>query len=876
MKKFTTLLAAFLCFAIIHAKPIDKNKAELVAKNFTSYRLKKSVKASQFTAVSIQLNAASNTNASTSNNPAVFAVNIGNNDGFVIVSGDDAALPILGYADNGRFSTQNMPRVVVKWFNQYDEQIRYIRSNKIEASARAEKLWNQYSTEASVTTDQYFDASVAPLVKADWNQGNYYNASCPYDASANERTVTGCVATAMAIIMKYHAYPVQGKGFHSYNHSKYGTLSANFGNTTYNWSSMPNKVSSSNSSVATLMKHCGVSVDMNYGVGSTGGSGAYVITNKSPVTHCSEYAFKQYFDYKSTTTGIERVNYTTASWKLKLKSELDASRPILYAGFGGGGGHAFVCDGYDANDLFHFNWGWGGAYNGYFSVDALNPSGVGTGGGTGGFNSGHQAVVGIEPKSTGGGGGGGGGTTDADMVMYTDISPSSLTIGYGAQITVSANVYNKGTTDFSGSYAAAIFDSDGVFVDFVETKDNQSLAAGYVYTNPLSFTNTGLLSVLPGKYIIGIYYKSGTGNWKVVADNNGNSNWINMDVVNNNDMYLYADFNITNGSNLKQGQSMKVTIDVANSSTQDFAGIYDISLYDLNGNFVERIEQKSGQTLCANCHYTNGLEFNSAKIEAEPGTYLMALLHKTTSATSWTITGSNSHLNPIKVTIKESDVVADAYENNNTKALAYSFTPSFSGNSAKIITSGSNCHLGTDYDYYKVALPTGYSYNINTRLYDLDNNDNQGTQTLDALFTYSTDGINFSKSFDYTMPELKNIEGGKTIYFKVSPYFTGDIGTYFMDVNLTRTETTSVTRAERKAFDLSPNPSRGILHYTFTGDQSGQFQIQVFDVKGAKISDLQQSFGQNSIDLTTLSNGVYVVVLNYAGKTESHRILISK
>jgi hypothetical protein len=219
--------------------------------------------------------------------------------------------------------------------------------------------------------------AVSPLVQTKWDQSPYYNNLCPYDNSKGERTVTGCVATAMAQVMNYWEYPKKGTGFHSYNHSKYGTLNANFGSTTYDWANMPNELTSSSSTVqknavATLMYHCGVSVDMDYNVSSEGGSGAYVISSRSPVTHCTEYALKTYFGYKTSIQGVQKADYTTTNWKNLLKAELDASRPIVYAGFGDGG-HCFVCDGYDNNDYFHFNWGWGGLYDGYFALNALIP-----------------------------------------------------------------------------------------------------------------------------------------------------------------------------------------------------------------------------------------------------------------------------------------------------------------------------------------------------------------------------------------------------------------------------------------------------------------------------------------------------------------------
>jgi len=193
---------------------------------------------------------------------------------------------------------------------------------------------------------------------------------------------TGCVATAMAQVLKYWNYPSQGSGSHSYTHATYGLLSADFGSTTYNWTNMPNNVVSSNNSVATLMYHCGVSVEMDY---SADGSGAY----SGDVVP----ALVNYFNYSPNVEMKSLNSFSTANWIMMLKAELDAHRPVYYGGDNGTEGHAFVCDGYDTDSKFHFNWGWSGSANGYFAIGALNPSLSYK------FNSNNEAIIRIKPPS---------------------------------------------------------------------------------------------------------------------------------------------------------------------------------------------------------------------------------------------------------------------------------------------------------------------------------------------------------------------------------------------------------------------------------------------------------------------------------------------
>ncbi|MDY0339461.1 MAG: C10 family peptidase, partial [Acholeplasmataceae bacterium] len=225
-------------------------------------------------------------------NPQFYIFNREDSAGFVIVAADDRVVPILGYADSGSFDPNNIPPNAQKWFENYTQQIQYAITNDLPVSAEIDSMWvdlldgRQKSSSSTQT--------VTPLIQTKWDQGSPYNNSCPRGSGLFvSRSVTGCVATAMAQVMNYWEYPITGTGFHSYNHDKYGTLNANFASTTYDWANMPNQLTSSSSStqqtaVATLMYHCGVSVDMNYGISSEGGSGAYVISSASPVTHCTE------------------------------------------------------------------------------------------------------------------------------------------------------------------------------------------------------------------------------------------------------------------------------------------------------------------------------------------------------------------------------------------------------------------------------------------------------------------------------------------------------------------------------------------------------------------------------------------------------------
>jgi hypothetical protein len=316
---------------------------------------------------------------------------------FVMVAADDQVKPVFGYSTETSFDVNNIPSNATGMLDDYKHQIEYVVANNVPATAAISSNWDILKSGTNVAQRTTAGVTpVLPLILTKWNQNPLYNQLCPMDNGA--LSVTGCVATAMAQAMKYWNYPKTGNGSHSYS-SPYGTLSADFGATTYDWNSMPAIITSNNTAVATLNYHAGVSVDMNY---SAQESGAWVIEDDQPI--CSEAAFKQYFKYKSTLKGVWAHDYSREDWIDLLMNELDHLRPVIYVGYipQGGGGHCWLADGYDADKMMHINWGWGGASNGYFDVEGMNPPILGTGGGTGGgFNERQQAIIGLEPANMG-------------------------------------------------------------------------------------------------------------------------------------------------------------------------------------------------------------------------------------------------------------------------------------------------------------------------------------------------------------------------------------------------------------------------------------------------------------------------------------------
>lgn len=296
-------------------------------------------------------------------------------NGYVIVAADDCATPILAYSDEEIFDVDNIPPQYQEYLEGFVERIQYGIENNLVGDEDIVRRWNSVKVTGKTGKDRNTPV-VGPLLTSIWHQNAYYNDKCPVTATggSNGHVVAGCVATAMGQVMYYHKKPVTGQGSHRYTHPTYGVQSANFGATTYDWANMTDQLTGSSTpaqiaAVATLLRHCGVSVNMNY---STSGSGA----NSRDVPN----VLRTYFRYSNEISEGYRADYDDRVWLARVKACLDINRPVYYSGTsvnatsGNSEGHAFVCDGYDTEDMLHMNWGWNGSGNCYVAVDVVKPS----------------------------------------------------------------------------------------------------------------------------------------------------------------------------------------------------------------------------------------------------------------------------------------------------------------------------------------------------------------------------------------------------------------------------------------------------------------------------------------------------------------------
>jgi len=420
------------------------------------------------------------------------------NQGFVIVSGDDIAVPVLGYSDEGAYDPENLPPNFVYYLGCLADEINWAITNNLPQSEKAKEQWEALLSGTVATLRAA--TSVSPMLDIEgikWNQGAPYNNECPLDGTS--RSVTGCAATAMAQIMRYHKYPAKGNGIiPEYFAAKLGVNigPVNIDNHYYIWENMLPQYSSPTSgtteqraAVAYLMYHCGASAQMNYSAAESGAT-----------TRNIGIGLLNHFDYDQSMLLKRRAFYLNSDWENLLLEEINNGRPVYYAGYntynGSTSGHAFVCDGYNDSGEFHFNWGWGGLYNGYFITTVLNPGTGGIGSGPGTYNEDQEIFINYKPNE---GGKRGYEITSGSSPLFTSNKTQVNTL---ETFSVNASIFNNSLFSFSGIFGIALYTQTNQFVEVIATANISNLQPNYGYSS-YPFSNSRVSSTVPsGDYVI--------------------------------------------------------------------------------------------------------------------------------------------------------------------------------------------------------------------------------------------------------------------------------------------------------------------------------------------------------------------------------------
>ena len=500
-----TRLRIFLliaCTAIIctaWAKPISENQARSIAASFMASHHMPSTRLQRVTPPSSRIGVGNEEASST-----LYIFNADEQQGFVIIAGDDRVSPVLGFSQQGTFDADEMPPALLEMLDCYHRQI--------EALGQG----------AQAAPSHISGSAIAPMVKCQWSQSSPYNSMMPY--LNNSQCVTGCVTTAMAQIMYYYKYPAQAtQTIPSYTTRTNSIYMPSLNPTLFKWSDMQdnyltnNTTSSAAVAVATLMKYCaqGAQIDFKDGVSS-----GYSINVLS--------ALINYFGYKASGKYHMRDRYSAQEWESLIYSELAANRPVYYSASKLTGGHAFVCDGFDGNGLFHINWGWNGLSDGYYAISVLNPDAQSTGGADGdyGYLFSQAIITGIEP-------GYGASTPDemtiANLVINNSVTTRSSTSG-NFQVTLSGEFHNTTPRTTSFNYGYGLY-SGNTLINRLLTYSITDIQPSY-YINLQERTLSFGSGISNATYrIVPIYTQSNSNNWKPCVGSD--RNYIEVTISNN-------------------------------------------------------------------------------------------------------------------------------------------------------------------------------------------------------------------------------------------------------------------------------------------------------------------------------------------------------
>lgn len=386
MNKINKNTILFVCLLLLcttlKAGDISKEKALKVAKHFFSLEFKTNPEKFTLNYQAIAMG----------DNSQKCAMHIFSGEkSFIIIAGDDRVFPIIGYSKESSFPAKGEVENLDWWIDNSAKAITAETRLKSTVDQKTKDAWTFYLSDAKSGSVISKVKNVLPFLNTTWNQDAGYNYYCPvHQMGPDGKCYAGCVATAMAQVMKYYNYPKQGKGSHSYLHANYGNLAVDFSQRIYDWQHMGAIITMydtvKRNAIARLIYDCGISVDMYY---APSASSSYLYKTQT--------ALYDYFKYKRYIAYAERSNFDDDVWQNMMIENLDMKYPILYGGQdASAGGHAFVCDGYESDTnnqfLFHFNWGWSGFGNGYFNLDIMNS-------GNGNFKYSQDMVYNIVPDS---------------------------------------------------------------------------------------------------------------------------------------------------------------------------------------------------------------------------------------------------------------------------------------------------------------------------------------------------------------------------------------------------------------------------------------------------------------------------------------------
>ena len=566
IRKYLILIVCSLLSVVAFAAPVTKEQARQIASQFLTAKGGAHRAPAQLVEQAPVLNAVDK-----AGNPYIYAFNAGHDGGYVLVSGDDRFCDVLGYGETGSFDNNDMPDNMRAWLQGYVDEMKWTSANPVIAQLPKKRAVKN---------------AVEPLLKSKWNQNSPYNNLCP-EYTPGVKSATGCVATAMAQAMYYYKWPEEATTLiPSYEWVNGETTLGPLNPVVFNWAKMLDVYSQNDyddtqaNAVATLMQYCGYGAKMNYWQASSSNS------TKAAA------ALRTYFNYNNTTQCVERSSYSYENWIEIIYHEVSGGRPVIYGGQSSGGGHEFVCDGYEGEDFFHINWGWGGKSDGYFKLSLLNPYEQGIGGSStkDGFHYWQDAIIGLQKPG------------DEGEVLTPPVSndiwltTNSVTIdrnniSLGESVTITIEVANNNSDNYDADLF--IFDDNtksivGGKVFFIKSGETKDCAITFTPKKKGSYSLYGLdsrfysLNDNPISLVVG-------GSSIVTTDDVELSiNGVtveNLDKIGTQDVFY--------------GKKFKGYLSIDNETEKNYSGTFQLDLYDVDAGYELKGRTNSTITVLA-------------------------------------------------------------------------------------------------------------------------------------------------------------------------------------------------------------------------------------------------------------------------------------
>ena len=832
-KQLITLTLLTMSGLMLQARPVATETAKDLARAFVTSNFESSRQSSELTLVQ--------TAFSDRGEACYYIFNVGET-GFVIMAADDNYRPIIGYSDRGTFDVDDMAPALT----DYLENVRQSVAQAALASAPSASVaadWKSLERSGRMVS-RHGGRPAEFIVATTWNQNYPYNYFCPAaPAGPGGRCYAGCVATAAAQLMKYWDHPLHGTGSYSYipeDHPEYGPLYVNFGEATYDWDNMPNSISANSpqvqiEAVAQLIYHAGVCVDMNYHDSSSG-----AVTTKL----CQR--MPQFFNYTPAMVNYVREDYSHEDYMQLVIDAIDMRWPMVHRG----GGHAYVLDGYDDNDMVHFNWGWGGSSDGWFNIDEHN------------YTEGESVIYNYVP---------------ADIYAATADAPTNLVVTPSNDNSHTANLVWQNPTLNLGNTLIETIDQVLVLRDgqVIYTEDNVAPGEAMSYTDEnvpfydkYEYAVCAVVNGQRGKSAIESAYVGPTCNWRIIMQSTAFQGW------NGGYVSLYSNsgkeierYTITN--------SVPVTLDISVPLGHASFG-WTAPQTNVN-NLTFTIKDADGNTV-----YT----YSGAAFDLEPGIFLevnngcgntsplqapfglVAEITDENAVLTWNQNGAQPDYGFLVYRDEQlygSSLEPVFVDENISEGHCYTVAALFEGGeseqSNETCASSGDCMSATNFDFEI----TGSNYRVKL-LWDRPEN----SEGLSGYYLYRKNGD------DGTYQRIKLISGSATSYtdntttqegfysYRLYAYYSANDCTsapasvkdnpnlFYLRVYYSPTE---VEEAESQVCSVYPNPVSGM----FTIDANGLNKVVICNMLGQVVYEAECDSDRLTINASDWTEGLYVV-----------------